>query len=155
MVQRSHIFIHLLIYVHSLCSRSGIPNRKALSELNNWVVIIFFFILIKLCITTLLFYSCNFKFFFFHRAWTMSPEQSQYIWRKTIPHIEVGMGSGVFTSHRSARFVLISDWWTRRKMELLDFLTRPRLRVLWPPATSGSKLAPYVGCPFPLLIRIR
>ena len=77
----------------------------------------------------------------------MSPEQSQYIWRKTIPHIEVGMGSGVFTSHRSARFVLISDWWTRRKMELLDFLTRPRLRVLWtlrPPATSGSKLAPYV-----------
>ena len=42
-------------------------------------------------------------------AWTMSPEQSQYIWRKTIPHIEVGMGSGVFTSHRSARFVLISD----------------------------------------------
>ena len=36
-------------------------------------------------------------------AWTMSPEQSQYIWRKTIPHIEVGMGSGVFTSHRSAR----------------------------------------------------
>ena len=46
---------------------------------------------------------------FLHRAWTMSPEQSQYIWRKTIPHIEVGMGSGVFTSHRSARFVLISD----------------------------------------------
>ena len=43
------------------------------------------------------------------RAFTMSPEQSQYIWRKTIPHIEVGMGSGVFTSHRSARFVLISD----------------------------------------------
>ena len=39
----------------------------------------------------------------------MSPEQSQYIWRKTIPHIEVGMGSGVFTSHRSARFVWISD----------------------------------------------
>ncbi|PPS01427.1 hypothetical protein GOBAR_AA19228 [Gossypium barbadense] len=34
----------------------------------------------------------------------MSPEQSQYIWRKTIPHIEVGMGSGVFTSYRSARF---------------------------------------------------
>jgi len=33
----------------------------------------------------------------------MSPEQFQYIWRKTIPHIEVGMGSGVFTSHRSAR----------------------------------------------------
>ena len=29
-----------------------------------------------------------------------------------------------------------------------DFVTRPRLRVLWtlrPPATSGSKLAPYVG----------
>ena len=78
----------------------------------------------------------------------MSPEQSQYIWRKTIPHIEVGMGSGVFTSHRSARFVLISDWWTRRKMELFSFVTRPRLRVLWalrPPATSGSKLAPYVG----------
>lgn len=90
------------------------------------------------------------KFAFLHRAWTMSPEQSQYIWRKTIPHIEVGMGSGVFTSHRSARFVLISDWWTRRKMELLDFLTRPRLPVqnsLRPPATSGSKLAPYVGCP--------
>ncbi|GKE82999.1 hypothetical protein Tco_1552999, partial [Tanacetum coccineum] len=38
---------------------------------------------------------------------------------QTIPHIEVGMGSGVFTSHRSAQ-----------------------LRVLWtlrPPATSGSK----------------
>lgn len=50
-----------------------------------------------------------------HRALTMSPEQFQYIWRKTIPHIEVGMGSGVFTSHRSARFVLIGDWWTRRK----------------------------------------
>lgn len=49
------------------------------------------------------------KFELIHRAWTMSPEQSQYIWRKTIPHIEVGMGSGVFTSHRSARFVLISD----------------------------------------------
>ncbi len=43
---------------------------------------------------------------YLHRAWTMSPEQSQYIWRKTIPHIEVGMGSGVFTSHRSARFGL-------------------------------------------------
>ena len=27
----------------------------------------------------------------------MSPEQSQYIWRKTIPHIEVGMGSGVIS----------------------------------------------------------
>jgi len=49
------------------------------------------------------------KFSFLRRAWTMSPEQSQYIWRKTIPHIEVGMGSGVFTSHRSARFVWISD----------------------------------------------
>ncbi|MCD7469818.1 hypothetical protein HAX54_009068, partial [Datura stramonium] len=35
------------------------------------------------------------------KAWTMSPEQSQYIWRKTIPHIEVGMGSGVFTSYRN------------------------------------------------------
>ncbi|CAN0930456.1 hypothetical protein LINGRAHAP2_LOCUS37580, partial [Linum grandiflorum] len=34
----------------------------------------------------------------------MSPEQSQYIWRKTIPHIEGGMGSGVFTSYRSVRF---------------------------------------------------
>ena len=44
-----------------------------------------------------------------HRALTMSPEQFQYIWRKTIPHIEVGMGSGVFTSHRSARFALIGD----------------------------------------------
>lgn len=36
-------------------------------------------------------------------------------------------------------------------MELLDFVTRPRLRVLRtlrPPAASGSKLAPYVGCPF-------
>ena len=99
----------------------------------------------------------SFPFSFLHRALTMSPEQSQYIWRKTIPHIEVGMGSGVFTSHRSARFVLISDWWTRRKLGL-DFLTRPRLRVLWtlrPPATSGSKLAPYVGCPFPLFIIIR
>ena len=30
----------------------------------------------------------------------------------------------------------------------IGFWTRPRLRVLWtlrPPATSGSKLAPYVG----------
>lgn len=49
------------------------------------------------------------QFFTLHRAFTMSPEKLQYIWRKTIPHIEVGMGSGVFTSHRSARFVLISD----------------------------------------------
>ncbi|OMO88189.1 hypothetical protein CCACVL1_08534 [Corchorus capsularis] len=39
----------------------------------------------------------------------MSLEQSQYIWRKTISHIEVGMGSGVFMSYCSARFVLISD----------------------------------------------
>ncbi|KAH0706231.1 hypothetical protein KY285_010727 [Solanum tuberosum] len=45
----------------------------------------------------------------------MSPEQSQYIWRKTIPHIEVGMGSGVFTSYRSAR----------KKMEQLDFGLAP------------------------------
>ena len=50
-----------------------------------------------------------FKDSFLYRAWAMSPEQSQYIWRKTIPHIEVGMGSGVFTSYRSARFVLIPD----------------------------------------------
>nr|GEU51002.1 hypothetical protein [Tanacetum cinerariifolium] len=51
-------------------------------------------------------------------------------------------GIGCFTCHRSARFVLNSDWGTRRKMEFLDFFTRPRLRVLWtlrPPATSGSK----------------
>ncbi|KAJ0078399.1 hypothetical protein Patl1_36873 [Pistacia atlantica] len=39
----------------------------------------------------------------------MCPEQSQYIWRKTIPQIEVRMGSGVFMSHLSVRFVLISD----------------------------------------------
>ena len=69
----------------------------------------------------------------------MSPEQSQYIWRKTIPHIEVGMGSGVFTSHRSARFVLISDWWTGT---LFLFLTgyvwtlRP-LRSGFEPLTQG------------------
>ena len=79
----------------------------------------------------------------------MSPEQSQYIWRKTIPHIEVGMGSGVFTSYRSARFVLISDWWTRRKMELFSFWLAPGYVSFGPfarpPATSGSKLAPYVG----------
>jgi hypothetical protein len=40
----------------------------------------------------------------------------------------------------------------------LDFVIRPQLRVLWtllPPATSGGKLAPYVGCPFPLFIIIR
>ncbi|TYK03734.1 hypothetical protein E5676_scaffold863G001120 [Cucumis melo var. makuwa] len=37
-------------------------------------------------------------------AWTMSPEQSQYIRCKIISHIEVGMRSGVFTSHDSARF---------------------------------------------------
>lgn len=43
------------------------------------------------------------------RALTTSPEQFKYIWRETIPHIEVGMGSGLFTSHRSARFVLIGD----------------------------------------------
>jgi hypothetical protein len=49
------------------------------------------------------------------RAWTMSPEQSQYIWRKTISHIEVGKGSGVWTSHHSARFVLMVDWETKRK----------------------------------------
>ena len=63
----------------------------------------------------------SFPFSFLHRALTMSPEQSQYIWRKTIPHIEVGMGSGVFTSHRSARFLFLSDWWTRRKIELFFF----------------------------------
>ncbi|KAJ0048627.1 hypothetical protein Pint_16836 [Pistacia integerrima] len=38
----------------------------------------------------------------------MSPEQSQYIWCKTIPQIKFGMRSGVFTSHYSAQFVLIS-----------------------------------------------
>ncbi len=45
-----------------------------------------------------------------------------------------------------------------KQLELLDLLTRPRLRVLWtlrPPAASGSKLALYVGCPFPLFIIIR
>jgi len=42
----------------------------------------------------------------------MSPEQSQYIWRKTISHIEVGKGSGVCTSHRSAR-----EWYTIEKQE--------------------------------------
>jgi hypothetical protein len=42
----------------------------------------------------------------------MSPEQSQYIWRKTISHIEVGKGSGVWTSHRSAR-----EWYTIEKQE--------------------------------------
>ncbi|KAK4414750.1 hypothetical protein Salat_2581900 [Sesamum alatum] len=40
---------------------------------------------------------------------TTRPCRKKYIWHKTIPYIEVGMGSGVFTSHRSARFVLISD----------------------------------------------
>lgn len=119
-------------------------KRKALSGLNNWVVTMFFFILIK-WLRRDVFFPLLMKYeifiLFLHRAWTMSPEQSQYIWRKTIPHIEVGMGSGVFTSHRSARFVLISDWWTRRKMELLDFVvTRPRLpvqRTKSPPAASG------------------
>ncbi|KAA0051166.1 hypothetical protein E6C27_scaffold511G001200 [Cucumis melo var. makuwa] len=38
------------------------------------------------------------------KDWTMSPEQSQYIRCKIISHIEVGMRSGVFTSHDSARF---------------------------------------------------
>jgi len=33
---------------------------------------------------------------FCERAFTMSPDQSQYIWRKTISHIEVVLGSGVF-----------------------------------------------------------
>ena len=47
------------------------------------------------------------------RACTMSPEQSQYIWRKTISHIEVGMGSGVFTSIASARF----GRWMKKKDE--------------------------------------
>ena len=44
----------------------------------------------------------------------MSPEQSQYIWRKTISHIEVGMGSGVFTSIASARF----GRWMKKKEEV-------------------------------------
>jgi len=56
-----------------------------------------------------------------NRALTMSPEQFQYISRETIPYIEVGMGLGVFTSHRSARFVLIGDWWTRRGAEKSTF----------------------------------
>ena len=34
--------------------------------------------------------------YFCERAFTMSPDQSQYIWRKTISHIEVVLGSGVF-----------------------------------------------------------
>lgn len=80
----------------------------------------------------------------------MSPEQFQYIWRKTIPHIEVGMGSGVFTSHRSARFVLISDWWTRRN-EVLDrgkwndflFLLAPGL--LWTQSPPAFQQASPVG----------
>ena len=33
---------------------------------------------------------------FAERAITMSPDQSQYIWRKTISQIEVVLGSGVF-----------------------------------------------------------
>jgi hypothetical protein len=37
-----------------------------------------------------------FEFQISERALTMSPEKDQYIWRKTISHIEVGMGSGVF-----------------------------------------------------------
>lgn len=147
-------FIHMLIYVHSLCSRSGIPKRKALSDLNNWGCYNVLFHSNKVMHNnTPLLFLCNLQFSFLHRAWTMSPEQSQYIWRKTIPQIEVGMGSGVFTSHRSARFVLISDWWTRRKMELLDFLTRPRLphlrRPFARPPPVGSKLAPYL-CWLPL-----
>lgn len=106
----SHIFIHMLIYVHSLCSRSGIPKRKALSDLNSCYNFLFHSNSNKVMHNnTPLLFLCNLKFAFLHRAWTMSPEQSQYIWRKTIPQIEVGMGSGVFTSHRSARFVLISD----------------------------------------------
>jgi hypothetical protein len=39
---------------------------------------------------------CSFEFQISERALTMSPEQSQYIWHKTISQIEVGMGSGVF-----------------------------------------------------------
>ena len=38
--------------------------------------------------------TCEFQIS--ERALTMSPDQDQYIWRKTISHIEVGMGSGVF-----------------------------------------------------------
>ena len=38
----------------------------------------------------------SFEFQISERALTMSPEKDQYIWRKTISHIEVGMGSGVF-----------------------------------------------------------
>ncbi|KAI3734160.1 hypothetical protein L6452_13623 [Arctium lappa] len=54
-----------------------------------------------------------------------------------------------------------------RKMEFLDFLTRPRLRVLWtlrPPATSGSKhlegnfhregFNPATGSPTATLLRL-
>lgn len=139
------VFEILYLYV-ALLTEPCIPEKKikALSGLNNWVVIMFFFILIK-WLRRDVFFPLLMKYeifiLFLHRAWTMSPEQSQYIWRKTIPHIEVGMGSGVFTSHRSARFVLISDWWTRRKMELLDLVvTRPRLpvqRTKSPPAASG------------------
>ena len=45
----------------------------------------------------------------------MSPEQFQYIWRKTIPHIEVGMGSGVF--HVSPWCQVCLDWRWRNKKE--------------------------------------
>ncbi|KAL5798387.1 hypothetical protein ACOSQ2_003207 [Xanthoceras sorbifolium] len=44
-------------------------------------------------------------------------------------------------------------------MELLDFVTRPRLphlrRPFARPPPVGSKLAPYVGCPFPPNNKIR
>ncbi|KAK8956818.1 hypothetical protein KSP39_PZI000786 [Platanthera zijinensis] len=40
----------------------------------------------------------------------MSPEQFQYIWRKTIPHIEVGMGSGVFQTERLGRSLFTFDF---------------------------------------------
>ena len=113
-------------------------------------------------------------FFLLFRAFTMSPEQFQYIWRKTIPHIEVGMGSGVFTSHRSARFVFISDWWTRRN-EVLDrkgkengtiFLTRPRCPLDPKPAFQQaspvgrgkrafpSRFHPATGSPTATLLRL-
>ncbi|KAK7296914.1 hypothetical protein VNO77_49346 [Canavalia gladiata] len=75
------------------------------------------------------------------KAFTMSPEQFQYIWRKTIPHIEVGMGSGVFTSHRSARFVLLDF----RLMNKKERSARPEGKGKWndffdsPPVSFGPK----------------
>ncbi|CAK9315399.1 unnamed protein product, partial [Citrullus colocynthis] len=81
---------------------------------------------------------------FLHRAWTMSPENlSTY-------------GARRFHISRSEwdRYPVCLDFRLMNKKEKRTigfFDSPPATCPLDPsPATSGSKLAPYVGCPFPL-----